>query len=84
MSGEHEIPLMLSTSLNWIHFSTMLMSHLASIGETCLIDFNHSLLMKVVMTLTLNPKLVAGDEAPCVSAASSDSGSTDPPPKVPS
>jgi hypothetical protein len=82
MSGEHGIPLLLSTSLNWMHFSTMLASHLASIGESRLIDFNHSLPMKEVVTQTLNPKWVAGAEAPCVSTESSESGSTAPPIKV--
>jgi hypothetical protein len=61
----------------------MLASHLASIGESCLIDFNHSLPMKEVVTQTLNPKWIASDEAPCVSTESSESGSTAPPIKVP-
>jgi hypothetical protein len=61
----------------------MLASHLASIGKSRLIDFNHSLPMKEIVTQTLNPKWVDGDVAPCVSSASSESGNTDPPPKVP-
>jgi hypothetical protein len=82
MSGEHGIPLLSSSSMNWMHFSTMLASHLASIGESRLIDFNHSLPMKEIVTQTPNPKWVDGDVAPCVSSASSESASTDPPPRV--
>jgi hypothetical protein len=56
----------------------MLTSHLSSIGESRLLDFNHTLLLKEVLTQTLNPKWVAGAEATCVSSANSASTSTDP------
>jgi hypothetical protein len=83
MSGEHGIPLLSSTSLSWMHFSTMLTSHLSSIGESRLLDFTHTLPLKEVLTETLNPKWVAGAEATCVSSASSESNSTDPIPREP-
>ncbi len=83
MIGEHGIPLLSSTSLNWMHLSIMLTSHLSSIGESCLSDFTHTLPLKEVLTPTLNPKWVAGAEATCVSSASSESNNTDPIPREP-
>jgi hypothetical protein len=78
MSDEHGIPLLSLSSQNWTHFSTMLTSHLSSIGESRLLDFNHTLPLKEVLTETLNTKWVPGAEATCVSSASSGSSGTDP------
>ena len=83
MSEEHGIPLLSSSSLNWMHFSTILMSHLPSIGESRLLDFNLTLPLQEVLTQTLNPKWVAGAEATCVSSASSESNRIDPIPREP-
>jgi hypothetical protein len=56
----------------------MLTSHLSSIGESRLLDLNHTLPLKEVLTKTLNPKWVPGAEATCVSYASSETSGTDP------
>jgi hypothetical protein len=56
----------------------VLTSHLLSIGESRLLDFNHNLPLKEVLTKTLNPKWVQGAEATCVSSASSESSGTHP------
>jgi hypothetical protein len=76
MSGEHGIPFLSSTSLNWVHFENMFTSHLSSIGESRLLDFNYVLPTKEVVIKTLNPNWVDEDVAP----TSSEAGSTDPPP----
>ena len=62
--------------MNWVHFENMFTSHLSSIGESRLLDFNHVLPTKEVVTKTLNPNWVDEDVAP----TSSEAGSTDPPP----
>ena len=72
MAGEHGIPLLSSTTLNWVHFSTMLGSHLASVGETRLLDFTYQLPMKEVATRTNNPKWVGGAEATSTSSETSE------------
>ncbi len=61
-----------------MHLSTMLTIYLSSIGESRLLDFYYTLPLKEVLAKTLNPKWVAGNEATCVSSASSESTSTDP------
>jgi hypothetical protein len=76
MSGEYGIPFLSSTSKNWIHFDNMFTSHLSSVGESRLLDFNHVLPTKEIIIKTLNPNWVDEDVAP----TSSVSGSTDPPP----
>jgi hypothetical protein len=56
----------------------MLISHLSSVGESGLLDFNHTLPLKEVITKTLNPKWVPGAEATSVSSASFGCSGTDP------
>jgi hypothetical protein len=62
--------------MNWVHFENMFTSHLSSIGESRLLDFNHVLPTREVVTKTLNPNWVDED----VSPTSSEAASTDPPP----
>ena len=64
--------------MNWVHFNNMMTSHLESVGESRLLDFNHYLPMKEVVIKTLNPNWVDGDVAP----TSSEAASTDPTPRV--
>jgi hypothetical protein len=83
MSGEHGIPCLSSSSQNWTHISTMLHSHLSSIGEFRLLDFNYTLLLKEVMTKTSNPEWVSSVEAPSASSEDSGSSGTSPVTKAP-
>jgi hypothetical protein len=56
----------------------MLLSHLCSIGEFRLLDFNYTLPLIEVITKTPNPKCVPGAEALSASSADSGSSGTDP------
>ena len=78
MSGEHGIPSLSSSSMKWVHFENIFTSHLSGVGESRLLDLNHVLPTKEVVTKTLNRNWVDEDVAP----TSSEAGSTDPPPRV--